>query len=101
MAEFYVSPTWRCQDCGVKTPTREGGVVIRGDHADCDTQALVAYQAQKAAWWEGYRFALENYGDELVQADKREYGTGWRRIAAAGVTIRAEGGQVVPSRTDD
>ena len=86
---YYVSPTWRCDDCGVLTPTHNDGRVERSDHPECDTQVLIAYQAKQAAWWEGYRFALDNRDDELVQADMREYGTGWRSIAATGITIRA------------
>lgn len=84
---YFVSPTWKCGDCGEQIPTHDG-IVNRDDHPECNSEKLARYQLEKAAWWEGYRFALDNFDDELVQADKREYGAGWRRIVADGIVIR-------------
>jgi hypothetical protein len=30
--DYYFSPDWPCENCGVRTPTREGGIVCRDDH---------------------------------------------------------------------
>ena len=89
-------PGWRyaasveCHDCGVKIPCGPEG--IQQPH-ECRSDDIRVQQASLAAWEAGYRFALENADDELVQTDAREFGAGWIKfIRQGGLVVEGETG---------
>jgi len=82
---------WRCDDCDERVPIDPGQNTrpITEAH-ECDSFKLATHQSRMAGWREGYLFALENYDDELVQADKRDQ-SGWLRVVAqGGIVINAD-----------
>ena len=45
-------------------------------------------RVRSAAYWDGYRFAVDHIEEPMVYADVSEYGTGWAGIVAeGGITI--------------
>ena len=85
MGAVYWSSTWRCDKCGHEEPIQPAQDTrpVEAAHT-CDPATLRAHKERQAQWWDGYRFAVENLSDELVQADADQYGTGW--AARAGST---------------
>lgn len=81
-----------CHDCGVQIPCGPEGVQIPGH--ECNSEDIRVQQASLAAWEDGYRFALQNGSDELVQADAIEFGSGWIRF-------HRQGGLVVEGDASD
>jgi len=83
-------PGWRyaasvaCHDCGVRIPCSPEGVQ---EPHECRSDDIRVQQASLAAWEDGYRFALDNHGDELVQADAREFGAGWIKFVRQGGVV--------------
>lgn len=92
MSEVSWAAEWKCQDCDHREPIKPGENTrpIAEAH-ECDSFKLATHQSRLAGWREGYLFALDNYDDELVQADKRDR-TGWLRIVADG-GIRIDGSE--------
>lgn len=72
------STDWQCWDCGKREPLEPGQDTrpVAAAH-ECASTDVRVRQSELAAYESGYRFALENFHDELVQADLHEFGTGW------------------------
>lgn len=82
----YFAASSKCHDCGVEIPCNPWGQVIPGH--ECRSDDIRARQAFLSGWEEGYRWAVENPDDDLVQADARSFGTGWiRRIRQGHIGI--------------
>lgn len=73
-----------CHDCGVEVPCGPQGVM---QAHECDSIDIRVQQASLAAWEGGYRFAIQNANDELVQADAVEFGAGWIRFVRQGGVV--------------
>jgi hypothetical protein len=78
----------KCHDCGVVVPCGPQGIT---QPHECDSTDIRVQQASLAAWEDGYRFAIQNSSDELVQADAANFGTGWIKfVRQGGVVVETE-----------
>lgn len=82
--EWAYAASVKCHDCGVDVPCDTRGVQ---DPHECTSDNIRVQQASLAAWEDGYRFALANSSDALVQADATEFGTGWIKFVRQGSII--------------
>lgn len=66
----------RCWTCGVETPRDPQHPELEQPHT-CNPEDVTRWGGYLEGWQEGYRFAIKNLADPMVQADRVEYGTGW------------------------
>lgn len=88
---------WKCPDCGHTQPIAPGENTLPISRAhECDSIKLAVHQAELSGWEDGYRYALANLDDELVQADKESFGTGWMRLIRRGGVVIDVGDEEAP-----
>lgn len=87
MSDAATTFTSDCERCGRPRPTMNGSPDPRHE---CHPHDVAVTQSGRVGWVEGYRFALDNISDPMVQADRAEFGSGWAgAVQMGGIVVEA------------